>query len=100
MSTPDETWTVGEAARYLNAGGINFRFTPRRVRRWADNPECQIRAVQLGDGTWRRVLASTVRAERARLLEQAGRRDPQWPPADEVAEKSAAGGEGDPPDRV
>lgn len=79
MTTPDETWTVGEAARYLNAGGINFRIEPRRVRRWADDPGCQIRAVAGGTGRWRRVLASTVRAERVRLLAEAGRRDPDWP---------------------
>ncbi len=78
----DETWHVGEAARYLNAGGIDFRISPRRVRRWADDPECQIQAVSGGGGTgrWRRVLASTVRAERARLLEKAGRVDPDWTP--------------------
>lgn len=89
MSTPDETWTVGEAARYLNSGGIDFRIQPRRVRRWAENPECQIRAIRTGDGTWRRVLASTVRAERARLLADAGRRDPDWPPAPAGREGSA-----------
>lgn len=78
-TTPDETWTVGEAARYLNAGGVDFRIQPRRVRRWADDPGCQIRAVGGGTGRWRRVLASTVRAERARLLVEAGRLDPDWP---------------------
>jgi hypothetical protein len=79
MTTPDETWYVGEAARYLNGGGIDFGIDGRRVRRWADNPECQIRAVGAGRGRWRRVLASTVRAERARLLAEAGRVDPGWP---------------------
>lgn len=78
----DETWTVGEAAAYLNAGGIDFRIRPRTVRRMADNPESGIVAVEGGGGRWRRLLASSVRAERARLLAQAGREDPDaTPPA-------------------
>lgn len=85
MSTPDETWTVGEAARYLNAGPVDFQIQPRKVRRWAESPQCQIRAVRAADGAWRRVLASTVRAERARLLALAGYRDPEWPP-DQVSD--------------
>ena len=79
----DEVWTVGEAADYLNAGGVNFGITPKRVRRMAKNPSCQIRAVaggtEGGQRTWFRLLASTVRAERARLLTLADRQDPGYP---------------------
>jgi hypothetical protein len=95
MTTPDETWTVGEAARYLNAGGIDFGIEPRKVRRWVNNPACQIAAVQPATGQWRQVLASTVRAERARLLAAAGRQDPDWP----VVQLGGTVGDGDPPDR-
>ena len=73
---PDETWTVGEAAAYLNAGGVDFGYDGRAVRRMADDPECQIKIVSGGNRRWRRVLASTVRAERRRLLDAAGRSDP------------------------
>lgn len=80
MGTPpsDETWTVGRAARYLNDGGVDFGITPKRVRLLAYDPECQIRDVSGGRG-WLRLLASTVRAERARRLAEAGRTDPDWP---------------------
>lgn len=78
MSTPDdETWTTGQAAVYLNAGGVDFGYDARQVRQAADNPDCQIRAVRRG--RWRRVLVSTVRAERARLLAEADRVDPEAP---------------------
>jgi hypothetical protein len=75
----EETWTVGEAATYLNAGGIDLGINAKAVRRAADNPDNQIRAVSGGGGRWRRVLRSTVRAERARLLRRAGVDDPEWP---------------------
>lgn len=80
MGTPpsDETWTVGRAARYLNGGGVDFKITPRRVRLMAYDPDCQIKDVSGGAG-WLRLLASTVRAERARLLAEAGRDDPDLP---------------------
>ncbi len=82
----DETWTVGESARYLNAGGVDFGFTAKRVRFMAKDPGCGIvavsgGAVRGGRYTWYRILASTVRAERARLLAEAGREDPDWPVA-------------------
>ncbi len=79
----DEIWTVGEATTYLNAGGLNFRLTVRQVREMADDPNCPVRALSGGQGSgkWRRLLASTVRAERARRLAAAGRSDPEWPPA-------------------
>lgn len=74
---PDETWTVGQAAAYLNAGGVDFKLDPRAVRRMVDDdPDCVIRIVSGGNRRWRRLLASTVRAERRRLLAQAGRPDP------------------------
>lgn len=77
---PDEpTWTMGEAARFLNGGGVDFQFDARAVRRMADDPDNQIRAVTRGRRGWRRALASTVRAERARLLAAAGRADPDSP---------------------
>ncbi len=76
---PDETWTVGEAARYLNGGGVNFGITPKRVRMMAKDPECLVRDVSGGGRQWRRLLASTVRAERRRLLTAAGREDPDMP---------------------
>lgn len=81
----DETWTVGEAARFLNGGGVDFGITPKRVRFMAKDPECGITAVSGGAQkpggryTWHRIIASSVRAERARLLAQAGREDPEWP---------------------
>lgn len=79
----DEVWTVGQAASYLNAGPVNLRFSPRRVRRAAQDPTCQIRVVAGGTGggrrRWFRLLASTVRAERARLLAASGFEDPDWP---------------------
>lgn len=74
---PDETWTVGEAARYLNGGGIDFKISPKRVRLMALDPDCQIRDVSGGSRRWYRLLASTVRAERARLLAEAGRQEPR-----------------------
>lgn len=74
---PDETWTVGQAAAYLNAGGVDFKLDPRAVRRLVDNdPDCVIRIVSGGNRRWRRLLASTVHAERRRLLALAGRPDP------------------------
>jgi len=77
-SPPDETWTVGEAAAYLNAGGVDFKLDARAVRRMIDAPPdgCLIRLVSGGRRRWRRVLASSVRAERSRLLAEAGRLDP------------------------
>jgi hypothetical protein len=80
----DEVWTVGEAAAYLNAGPVNFGITPKRVRFMAKDPDRRIRAVsggaQVGGRrTWYRVLASTVRAERASMLKAAGYEDPEWP---------------------
>lgn len=86
MSTPqdDEIWNAGRALRYLNSGGIDFGITRQRLRRMILDPECQIRALSGGaDGhggrSWFRLLASTVRAERARLLDEAGRDDPERP---------------------
>ena len=76
----DEVWTVGEAATYLNAGGIDFRIKPKTVRRWADDPRKAITTAAGGNGRWRRVLASSVRAERARLLRSVGREDPDLTP--------------------
>lgn len=88
MDTPagrgDEVWTVGEAATYLNAGGVDFGFTSRRVRSLAGDPGSLVRAVSGGTPAegrrrWYRLLASSVRAERARLLKAAGLDDPNWP---------------------
>lgn len=78
---PEPTWTMGQAAAYLNGGGVDFGIDARAVRRMADDPRNQIRAGERGDGeaTWRRALASTVRAERARRLRAIGRDDPEWP---------------------
>lgn len=75
----DGTWTTGEAAAYLNGGGVDFRITPKAVRQMADDPDNQVAAVRGGGGRWRRLLVSTVRAERARMLAEAGREDPEWP---------------------
>ena len=84
---PDEIWTVGEATAYLNAGGVDFRIKHRQVREMADDPSCPVQAVAGGHGSgrWRRLVASTVRAERARRLAELGRSDPDWsPPAADV----------------
>lgn len=75
----EEAWRVGTAARYLNSGGIDFGIEPRKVRRWADDPGCQIVTVAGGGGRHRYVSALSVRKERARLLGLAGRTDPDWP---------------------
>lgn len=75
----DGTWTTGEAAAYLNGGGVDFRITPKAVRQMADDPGNQVTAVRGGGGQWRRVLVSTVRAERSRILAEAGRVDPDCP---------------------
>jgi len=81
---PDEVWTVGEASAYLNAGPVNLRSTPKRVRQMAQDPGCQVRAIvggttAQGRRRWYRLVASTVRAERARLLRESGYEDPDWP---------------------
>ena len=80
----DEVWTVGQAAAYLNAGRVAFGFRPRDVRMMAKNPDSLIRAISggtdaSGRSSWYRLLASTVRAERARRLAEAGFDDPEWP---------------------
>lgn len=88
MDTPvagDEVWTVGQAADYLNAGPVRLVSTTKRVRRMAQDPGCQIRSIvggvdTLGRRHWFKLVASTVRAERARLLGLAGFEDPDWPP--------------------
>lgn len=74
--TDDEVWTVGEAAKFLNAGGVDFRISPKTVRRWADDPSQGIVLASGGQGRWRRVLASSVRAERRRMLAELNRVDP------------------------
>ena len=71
----DATWTTGQAAVYLNAGGVDFGFTARKVRALISTPDCLIRASR--PGRWRRLIVSTVRAERARLLAAAGVEDPE-----------------------
>ncbi len=90
---PEQTWTMGAAAAYLNAGGVDFGISARDVRRMADDPGNQITATSRGGpGSWRRAAASTVRAERARLLRDLGRRDPEWP----EPTQGQAGGQGQP----
>lgn len=79
-SEGDEVWTIGEATVYLNSGGVDFRIKPKKVRQWADDPGGPVALVAGGQGRWRRVLASSVRAERARLLREVGRDDPGWVP--------------------
>jgi hypothetical protein len=87
MDTPAPVgalWTVGHAAAYLNAGPVDFQLSPKRVRLMAQDPSCQIRPVIGGTAVggrrrWYRLLASTVRAERARLLAESGYEDPDWP---------------------
>jgi hypothetical protein len=79
----DEVWTVGEAATYLNAGAVDFGLDPRDVRGMAKDPGCLIRPISGGTGpdgrrSWYRLLASSVRAERARRLAEAGFDDPEW----------------------
>jgi hypothetical protein len=75
--SPDATWTTGEAAAYLNAGGVDFGFTARKVRQLTSHPHTLIRVIRVH--RWRRLVVSTVRAERARLLAEIGRVDPDWP---------------------
>lgn len=72
----EEVWRVGQAADYLNAGGVDLRITGRKVRRWARDPRRLIRATSQGFNSWSWVSAESVRAERIRLLSQLGRRDP------------------------
>lgn len=88
METPragqDEVWTVGRARAYLNGGPVDFHLTAKLVREMAQDPGCQIRPISGGTAAsgrprWFRLLASTVRAERARLLRAAGFDDPDWP---------------------
>lgn len=82
----DETWTIGQAVDWLNGGGVDFHFTRKSVRQMVKDPNCQIRAISGGmtpdgDRRWFRVLASTVRAERDRLLAEvaeAGVQDPDF----------------------
>jgi len=80
---PDDVWTVGEALSYLNAGPVNLRLTRKKVRQMAQDPDCQVRAIAGGTSPagrrrWFRLVASTVRAERARLLRESGYEDPDW----------------------
>lgn len=70
----DELWTPGEAAAYLNAGGVNLGFTPRRVTDMIKRDE--LPAIQSHAGGWRRTPASGIRVLRRSLLASLGRDDP------------------------
>lgn len=75
-SGTEEVWRVGAAAQYLNAGGVDFGITPRKVRRWAGDPNRLIKGTSSGRYAWRWVTAASVRAQRVRLLADLGRHDP------------------------
>lgn len=70
----DELWTPGEAAAYLNTGGVHLGFTPRRVTAMIKRGE--LAGVQSHSGGWRRTPASGIRALRADQLAALGRFDP------------------------
>lgn len=70
----DELWTAGEAAAYLNAGGVNLGFTPRRVTDMIKRGE--LAALQTHTGGWRRTPASGIRELRRAQLLMLGRTDP------------------------
>ena len=78
---PEELWRVSDAVRYLNAGPVDLKINHRAVQRMADNPNNRIQAFRPDDDghRWRWLLASTVRAERARRLAVLGFDDPEWP---------------------
>lgn len=73
----DELWTPGEAAAYLNAGGVNLGFTPRRVTDMIKRGE--LTALQSHTGGWRRTPASGIRDLRRTLLSSLNREDPADP---------------------
>lgn len=73
-SSQDELWTPGEAAAYLNAGGVNLGFTPRRVTDMIKRSE--LAAIQSHSGGWRRTPASGIRELRRAQLAAIGREDP------------------------
>jgi hypothetical protein len=75
----DELWTPGEAARYLNAGGVNLGWTPRRVTDAIKRGD--LAGVQTHAQAWRRTPASGIRALRVEQLAALGRTDPDLPPA-------------------
>lgn len=62
----DELWTPGEAAEYLNGGGVDFKITPRRVSQMAQRGE--LPSVQPTPGRWRKVSAAAVREMRRQWL--------------------------------
>lgn len=73
----DELWTVGQAAAYLNAGGVDLRFRPRRVTEMISRGE--LPGLQTHVQGWRRTPASAIRRLRAELLRELGRVDPAFP---------------------
>jgi hypothetical protein len=73
----DELWTPGEAAAYLNAGGVNLGFKPRRITDMIKREE--LIGVRTAVGGWRRTPASAIRRLRAEQLAALGRTDPDFP---------------------
>lgn len=73
----DELWTPGEAAAYLNAGGVNLGFKPRRITDMMKRDE--LIGVRTHVGGWRRTPASVIRKLRAEQLAALGRTDPDYP---------------------
>lgn len=69
---------VSEAARYLNAGGYDFKLTPRQVRGLLDNEDSVLKtAFRVNRRGWLWLDSDSVRAERIRLLALVGKTDPE-----------------------
>jgi hypothetical protein len=77
----ERTFTVGQAADYLNSRGpyaartgIDLGITRRQVSRMVDRGE--LPALQRDEHSWRRVPERALRAKRTELLARLGRQDP------------------------
>ena len=77
----DELWTAGQAAAYLNAGGVNLGITARHVTDLIK--EGELSAVRHPARGWRRTPASGIRRLRFERLAELGRVDPGYTPPPE-----------------
>lgn len=85
----DELWTPGQAAAYLNAGGVHLGFTSRRVADMIRRDA--LPGVQTQAQGWHRTPASAIRQLRAEQLASIGRDDPGWPVAGDQADSAQPG---------
>lgn len=62
----ETTLTAGEAARYLNSGGVDLRINRRQVSRMVNRGE--LPALERGDQSWRRIPLSALKSKRDDLI--------------------------------